>query len=56
MDDPSGMRRSYREKSELLLDLAMLLFGGLVRLLQRRRQTPPPAAPEDLPREPGPRT
>jgi hypothetical protein len=29
-------RRSYEEKRALLVDLAMLLFGGLLRLLKRR--------------------
>lgn len=35
----TGERRSYEEKHQLLLDLAMLLFGGLLRLLQKRRGT-----------------
>lgn len=30
-------RRTPEEKRELLLDLAMMLFGGLVRLLERRK-------------------
>lgn len=33
----AGMRRSYEEKAHLLLDLAMLLFGGLVRILKARK-------------------
>lgn len=37
-EEGTGLRRSYREKQELLLDLCMLLFGGLVKLLQRRAQ------------------
>lgn len=33
----AGMRRTYEEKAHLLLDLAMLLFGGLVRILKARK-------------------
>jgi hypothetical protein len=35
----TGERRTYEEKHQLLLDLAMLLFGGLLRLLQKRKGT-----------------
>lgn len=38
----TGERRSYDEKQRLVLDLVMLLFGGLFRLLQRRKDNPEP--------------
>jgi hypothetical protein len=42
MSDPYEVgpttRRSYEEKHQLVLDLVMLLFGGLFRLLKRRSQ------------------
>lgn len=36
MSDERPERRSYEEKQQLMLDLVMLLFGGLFRLLKRR--------------------
>lgn len=32
-------RRTPEEKRELLLDLVMMLFGGLIKLLERRKNS-----------------
>jgi hypothetical protein len=37
--EPGGERRTYEEKHQLMLDLVMLLFGGLMKVILKRRGT-----------------